>query len=85
MRPTTVIVTGTFAFFNCFKLTSVTVPDQIITTSPYTFTSCKGLTTLTIPDCHQRKLADVGVSLVGGHHRIPRLNQRGEWNVYGRV
>ena len=41
---------GTFAFYHCESLTSVTIPDSITSISDFVFYNCKSLTSVTIPD-----------------------------------
>ena len=38
------------AFFNCRRLTSVTIPDSVTSISSSAFSGCDGLTSVTIPD-----------------------------------
>jgi hypothetical protein len=37
-------------FFNCNKLTSVTIPNSVTNIGSYAFSSCSSLTNITIPD-----------------------------------
>ena len=39
-----------YAFYNCYGLTSITIPDTITRIEAYTFYNCYGLTSITIPD-----------------------------------
>ena len=41
---------GGGAFFNCPKLTSVTIPASVTTFNEYAFRGCTGLTSITIPE-----------------------------------
>lgn len=39
-----------FVFYNCYGLTSVTIPNSVITINSYAFGECTGLTSFTIPN-----------------------------------
>ena len=41
---------GVNAFWNCYGLTSVTIPDSVTSIGNYAFTDCSGLTSVTIPN-----------------------------------
>ncbi|MDD7255414.1 leucine-rich repeat domain-containing protein [Bullifex porci] len=41
---------GSFAFFNCVLLNSVTIPSSVNSIGSYAFSHCTGLTSITIPD-----------------------------------
>ena len=41
---------GSYAFYNCYGLTSVTIPNSVTTIDNYTFSGCSGLTSVTIPN-----------------------------------
>ncbi|MCQ2311253.1 MAG: leucine-rich repeat protein [Paludibacteraceae bacterium] len=41
---------GNDAFYNCNRLTSVTIPNSVTTIGNYAFESCRGLTSITIPN-----------------------------------
>ena len=47
-KPVTSI--GDYAFRNCIRLTSVTIPDSVTSIGGYAFQYCIGLTSVTIPD-----------------------------------
>ena len=47
MRVTSI---GSSAFYNCTKLTSVTIPDSVTSIGERAFSDCSGLTSVTIPD-----------------------------------
>ena len=49
---------GEYAFYECFRLTSVTIPDSVTTIEQGAFYNCSGLTNVTIPD---------GVTRIGDH------------------
>ncbi|MBO5288687.1 MAG: leucine-rich repeat protein [Spirochaetales bacterium] len=38
------------AFYNCFRLTSITIPNSVTTIGTYAFSSCSSLTSIEIPD-----------------------------------
>ena len=40
---------GNFAFFNCVKLSSVTIPENMHTIGKHAFQNCRNIKTLTIP------------------------------------
>ena len=46
----TVTSVGSFAFYGCCYLTSVTIPDSVTSIGSYAFRNCSSLTSVTIPD-----------------------------------
>ena len=46
----TVTSIGSYAFYNCSGLTSVTIPNTVTNIGSYAFCYCRGLTSVTIPD-----------------------------------
>ncbi len=44
-----VVCIGYKAFYNCFDLTSITIPESVTTIERYAFSNCDGLTSITIP------------------------------------
>ena len=41
---------GSFAFANCTRLTSITIPESVTSIGGYAFSGCSGLTSITIPE-----------------------------------
>ena len=48
--PNSVTSIGSYAFFDCESLTSVTIPNSVTNIGVYAFYGCKSLTSVTIPD-----------------------------------
>ena len=48
--PDGVTSISSYAFFDCYSLTSVTIPNSVTRIDNYTFSGCRGLTSLTIPN-----------------------------------
>jgi predicted nucleic acid-binding Zn finger protein len=48
--PNSVTSIGTYAFFECVGLTSVTIPNSIVSVGSAAFSGCTGLTNATIPN-----------------------------------
>ena len=48
--PDGVTSIGSYAFYNCSGLTSITIPDSVTSIGNYAFEGCSGLTSITIPD-----------------------------------
>ena len=41
---------GSYAFYGCYGLTSITIPDSVINIGDYAFNGCSSLTSITIPE-----------------------------------
>ena len=41
---------GLYAFYNCYSLTSITIPDGVTSIGNNAFQNCRSLTSITIPD-----------------------------------
>jgi len=48
--PVGVETIGSYAFYNCDSLTSITIPEGVETIGSYAFSYCDSLTSITIPD-----------------------------------
>ena len=48
--PDGVTSIGSYAFYNCSGLTSITIPDSVTSIGSSAFSDCSGLTSITIPD-----------------------------------
>ena len=48
--PKSVTIIGSYAFYGCSGLTSVTIPNSVTSIGRWTFYACSGLTSVTIPN-----------------------------------
>lgn len=48
--PNSITRIESFAFSNCYGLTSITIPDSVTSIGNYAFENCSSLTNITIPD-----------------------------------
>ena len=62
---------GNDAFFNCFKMTAVTIPNSVTAIGDYAFGNCSSLTSVTIP---------VSVTHIGDH-AFAKCNQLVKMNI----
>ena len=76
---------GSYAFYGCESLTSITIPNSVTSIGEYAFEGCKSLTSITIPN---------SVTSIGNHAffecsgltsiTIPNsVTEIGEWAFYG--
>ena len=49
-RTRKVMSIGNHAFYHCFDLTSITIPNSVTSIGNYAFMNCSGLTSITIPN-----------------------------------
>ena len=57
---------GTYAFYKCTRLTSVTIPNSVTSIGDNAFSWCTGLTSVTIPD----SVTSIGVNAFWGCSRL---------------
>ncbi|MBQ8349676.1 MAG: leucine-rich repeat protein [Ruminococcus sp.] len=55
--PDSVTSIGSYAFNDCYPLTSITIPDSVTEIADHAFYGCSGLTSMTIPD----SVASIGI------------------------
>ena len=48
--PNSVTSIGNYAFYYCYRLTSITIPNSVTSIGNYAFYGCYGLTSITIPN-----------------------------------
>ena len=70
-----VIITGSNhlqygAFYNCNKLTSVTIPNSVTNIGNYAFSGCSSLTTVTIPN----SVTSIGSKTFSGCSKLTEIN-----------
>ena len=65
-----------YAFANCSKLTSITIPDSVTSIVDYAFNDCKGLTSVTIGN----SVTSIGSSAFGWCYRLTSVTFKGTPN-----
>ena len=60
---------GSFVFFGCSGLTSITIPDSVTNIGQYAFNGCTGLTSVTISD----NITRINDSLFGGCKQLKSI------------
>lgn len=65
----TVITIGSYAFYNCTGLTSITIPNSVTSIGHDAFQNCSGITSLTIPS----SVTDIGNSAFYGCSSIKSI------------
>ena len=65
----TVTSIGDYAFYYCFSLTSVTIPDSVTSIGYYAFLNCTSLTSVTIP----RSVTNIGANPFGNCKKLQKI------------
>ncbi len=71
--PNSVTSIGSYAFFDCDNLTTITIPNSVTEIGWYTFEDCTSLTSITIPE----SVTEIGWSAFSGCTSLKTVNYGG--------